>query len=174
VLPKSPSRSSDNIARTEMTSGHTARRLTDVSRAAELLALVHAAFGGLEIQPPSSVLKETAAGFAARLASETCFVIESDSRLIASVFCIRQGDALYIGRLAVAPEWRGKRLATALIEAAKEEARRIGAKHIILKVRVALASNVVLFRRHGFAIVAEETQAGYPAPTSYVMELRVG
>jgi ribosomal protein S18 acetylase RimI-like enzyme len=147
------------------------RRFTDAARAGELLALAHGAFGELAIDPPSSVLKETAADFAARLTSETCLVIENDGRIIASVFCIRQGDALYIGRLAVAPEWRRRGIASALVNAAQAEARRIDAKRMTLKTRIALASNVELFRRHGFVIVAEETHAGFPAPTSYAMEL---
>ena len=95
---------------------HSGRRFADASRAGELLALAHAAFGDLPIDPPSSVLKETAADFAARLTSETCFVVEHDGRLIASVFCVPQGDALYIGRLAVAPAWRRRGVASALIE----------------------------------------------------------
>ena len=89
------------------------------------------------------------------------------------MFCIRQDDALYIGRLAVAPGWRRRGVASALIEAAKAEARRIGAKRMTLKARISLASNIALFRRHGFAIVGEETHAGFSAPTSYAMEWRV-
>ncbi len=154
-----------------MPAGFRVRHLTDASRADELLALAHGAFGELPIDPPSSVLKETAADFAARLKSETCFAIEDNGRLIGSVFCIRQEDALYIGRLAVAPDCRRRGIATALIDAAKAEARRIGAKRMTLKARISLASNVELFRRHGFVIVAEETHAGFPAPTSYAMEL---
>jgi hypothetical protein len=34
-----------------------------------------------------------------------------------------------------------------------------------------LAGNVALFRRHGFAVRAAETHAGFSAPTSYAMEL---
>lgn len=147
------------------------QRLTDPARADELLALAHAAFGALDIDPPSSVLKETAADFARRLSAETCFAIEHEGRIIANVFCIRQGDALYIGRLAVAPAWRRKKLASLLIDSAKAEALRIGAERVTLKARITLASNVELFRRHGFAITAEETHTGYSAPTSYAMEL---
>jgi ribosomal protein S18 acetylase RimI-like enzyme len=154
-----------------MSAGFQVQRFTDASRLEELLALAHGAFGELAIDPPSSVLKETAADFAARLRSETCFVIERDGRLIGSVFCIPDGDALYIGRLAVAPDWRRRGIANALIAAAKAEARRIGAKRMTLKARIALASNVELFRRHGFVITAQETHAGFTAPTSYAMEL---
>jgi ribosomal protein S18 acetylase RimI-like enzyme len=157
-----------------MMGGFVVARFTDASRAGELLALAHLAFGDLPIDPPSSVLKETAADFADRLASDTCLAIEADGRIIASVFCVPQGDALYIGRLAVAPAWRRRGVASALIEAAKAEARRIGAKCITLKARISLDSNVALFRRHGFAVTAEETHAGYSAPTSYAMEWPVG
>jgi ribosomal protein S18 acetylase RimI-like enzyme len=149
---------------------YAARRFADASRAGELIALTHGAFRDLAIDPPSSVLKETAADFAARLKSETCLVIEAEGRLIGSVFCIPQDDALYIGRLAVAPGWRRRGVASALIEAAKDEARRIGAARITLKARISLASNVALFERHGFAIVGEETHAGFSAPTSCAME----
>jgi predicted N-acetyltransferase YhbS len=153
--------------------GYAVRRFTDPSRVEELLALVHGAFRDLAIDPPSSALKETAADFATRLKSENCFVIEADGALVGSVFCARQQDALYIGRLTVAPAFRRRGVASALIGAAKTEARRCGATRITLKARIALAGNVALFSRHGFVVVAEETHQGFAAPTSYAMEFRL-
>ena len=151
--------------------GFTVSRFTDASRAAELLALTHHAFRDLAIDPPSSVLKETPADFAARLQSDVCFVVERDGRLIASVFCSPDGDALYIGRLAVHPDFRRRGIANALVDAAKAEARRIGMMRLTLGCRIALPSNVALFRSHGFVVVRETCHAGFTTPTSYDMEL---
>ena len=149
------------------------RRCTDISRAREVHAFTQAIFGALDIDPPSGVLKETEADFAARLRDETCFIVEDDGRLVASVFCRHDGDALYVGRLAVHPDWRRRGIANAVMEAAKTEARRIGAKRVTLGCRIALTSNLALFRSHGFVVVGHETHAGFSAPTSYDMELRL-
>jgi ribosomal protein S18 acetylase RimI-like enzyme len=150
---------------------HEVVRLTDPTRIDELHALVHGVFGALAIDPPSSVLKESRDDFAARLTSETCFVIEAEGRLIAAVFCAVDGDALYIGRLAVSPDWRRRGLASLLVEATKDEARRRGLARITLGARIALPGNVGLFRRHGFVVVRATCHPGFTAPTSYDMEL---
>jgi len=150
--------------------GYHLYRLIDIARLPELYALVQAVFGALAIDPPSSVLTETLADFEKRLHAETAIVAEADHRLIGGVFCIPQGNALYIGRLTVAPDWRRRGVAGALIDAVKDEARRVGAKRITLRARIMLPGNIGLFRRHGFTVVAEETHAGFSAPTSYAME----
>ena len=153
-----------------MTAFHV-QRCSDVARAAELHAFTQGIFGALDINPPSSALKETAADFAARLRDETCFIVEADGKLIAAMFCAVNTDALYIGRLAVAQAYRRHGIANALMEAAKAEARRRGARRITLGARIALSGNVALFRRHGFVIVRETCHPGFTTPTSYDMEL---
>jgi ribosomal protein S18 acetylase RimI-like enzyme len=147
------------------------RRCTDVGRAAELHAFTQGIFGALDIDPPSSVLKEIEGDFAARLREETCLIVEADGKLIGSIFCAMGGDALYIGRLAVRPDWRRRGVANALIDAAKAEARQRGVKRITLGARITLPGNVALFRRHGFVIVRETCHPGFTTPTSYDMEL---
>jgi len=147
------------------------RRCSDVSRGDEIHAFTQAIFGALDIDPPSGVLKETEADFAARMRDETCFIVEAHGRLIASMFCRQDGDALYVGRLAVAPDWRRRGIANALIDAAKAQARQIGVQRLTLGCRIALASNVALFRGHGFVVVRETCHPGFTTPTSYDMEL---
>jgi predicted N-acetyltransferase YhbS len=150
------------------------RRCADEARAREIHAFTHAVFGALDIDPPSSVLRETETDFVARLAREACFIAEAEGRLIGSIFCAAKADSLYIGRLAVAPEWRRRGVAGALIEAARDEAKRRGFARMTLGARIALAGNVALFRRHGFVVVAETCHPGFTRPTSCDMELALG
>lgn len=154
------------------------RTLGDASRVAELHGLVQSAFVDLPIDPPSGVLKETLADFSERLRRETALVAEAleqpdEDAIVGSVFCIDQDSSLYVGRLAVRPDFRRRGVASALLDAAKAEAFRRGVRRVTLSTRIALADNVALFRRHGFQIVASTCHPGFSHPTSYDMELRL-
>ncbi len=154
-----------------MSASYSIGRFTDPSRLEELHLFVQDAFRDLPIDPPSSSLKETVEGFAARLSSDTIFIASAEGKMIGSIFCTPDNDALYVGRLAVRSDWRRRGVANALVDAAKAEAKRRGLMRMTLGARIALPGNIALFRRHGFAIVRETCHPGFTTPTSYDMEL---
>lgn len=154
----------------------TIARLTDPARAAELHALVTSAFGALAIDPPSGVLKESITDFHERLANEIALIAQTrdtEPELIGSVFCARQDDSLYIGRLAVRDDFRRLGVASALIDAAKMVGRELEIGRITLSARIALKSNVALFEKHGFVVTGATAHAGFSHPTSFDMELKL-
>jgi ribosomal protein S18 acetylase RimI-like enzyme len=153
-----------------MSAGYSIQRFSDASRLEELHWFVQDAFRDLPINPPSSALKETLADFAARLQTDTIFIASDAGALIGCIFCTPDADALHIGRLAVRSDWRRRGIASALVDAAKDEALQRGVKRITLGARIVLPANVALFRRHGFVIVRETCHPGFTTPTSYDME----
>jgi GNAT superfamily N-acetyltransferase len=146
------------------------------SDAAAAAALIRAAFAeqGKTTDPPSSALRETAEIVAEKLAAGGGAGIERESALIGVVLWTPQADALYFGRLAVAPAWRGRGLARLLIAAAEAEARRRGFSVLRLNARLELPANRRLFARRGFADAGMRAHPGYAAPTIMVMEKALG
>jgi ribosomal protein S18 acetylase RimI-like enzyme len=70
--------------------------------------------------------------------------------------------SLYISGIAVAPEWRGQRLGTRLLAAARERARRLGCGALSL---ICLAENKGarrLYERHGFIVVDRRAVVPHP------------
>jgi ribosomal protein S18 acetylase RimI-like enzyme len=157
-----------------MTPAFQIANFTDTTRIEELHNLVLAAFRDLSIDPPSSVLKESVSDFLTRLRTETAIVAQAEGALVGAVFCAAKDDSLYVGRLAVRDDFRRRGAASALLQAASAEARRRALPRLTLSTRIALASNVALFSKHGFVVVAEQSHPGFSYPTSYDMELRLG
>src|SRR6185312_7494592 len=133
-------------------------RWDKAERLDELLAVVHSAFR--EFEPPSGVLKEDLAHLTTRFANETFLVALVGGDIIGSVFCARKGDALYLTRMAVAPAWRKRGVGRALMRGAEEEARRVGANRLTLRVRKNLPGNRAYFARFGFAVTGEGQEEG--------------
>jgi ribosomal protein S18 acetylase RimI-like enzyme len=134
------------------------QRWTSSDRLDDIMAMIHGAFAGL--QPPSGVLKETVADLAARQRDGLVLVAQSGERFIGSVFCARKDDALYLTRLATAPDWRRRGIGRALMAAAESEARAGGARRLTLRVRVTLPDNLAYFRKLAFVVTGEGQEDG--------------
>jgi GNAT superfamily N-acetyltransferase len=143
-------------------------RWTAPDRLEDVLALVHSAFAGFE--PPSGVLNETVADVAARQRAGIVLVAQAGTDFVGSLFCQPKGDALYLTRMASAPARRKSGIGRALLEAAKEEARRLGLTRLTLRVRVTLPGNLAYFKRAGFVVTGEGQD---PGRTPYITMERV-
>jgi GNAT superfamily N-acetyltransferase len=142
---------------------------SDAAAAAEL---IRAAFADQDVitDPPSSALRETAAIVADKLANGGGVGGECEGALIGVVLWTPEDDALYLGRLAVAPAWRARGLAGRLIDAVEAEARRRGVGWLRVQARLELPRNRLLFARRGYVEVGVRAHPGYAEPTIAVME----
>lgn len=128
-----------------------------------VLHLIQTEFAYMEgrIDPPSSMHRLQAGDLAA---ADQVWVIGAP--VVACVVLTVKGDALYIGKLAVAAQARGKGHARALIDVAEGVARVRGLAVLELETRVELVENQAVFLAMGFQEVGRKAHAGFARPTS--------
>lgn len=139
---------------------------------AELLALLHAAFAGMEgrIDPPSSLHRLDETSLAAKAAEETLILAhDADGRLAGCVFLKPEATALYVGKLAVAPDAQGRGIGRSLMLAAEDAARAAGRRRLRLQTRVELTENHATFAAMGFVETARTSHPGFDRPTTVEM-----
>ena len=86
-----------------------------------------------------------------RLAAGAGFVAEARERMLGCVLTtFNVPGELYVGRLAVIPEWRRRGLGRRLMMQAEAFARERGCRAMALGVRIAFTENIALFERLGF------------------------
>jgi len=151
-------------------------RLAEAADAPALATLLHGAFAEQrgQIAPESAALSETSHSIAQRFADHTIAVAEQAGRLVGCVFYRPDGDELYLGRLATAPEYRGQGIAAGLVAHVEAHARARGAGAVTLGVRITLTRNRRFFEARGYRAVGIETHPGFAEPTSirYVKTIR--
>ncbi len=134
------------------------RRWTSPDRLDEIMAMVHAAFGGFT--PPSGVLQETAADLAQRQRDGFVLVAMDGDDFVGSVFCAEKDNSLYLTRMAARPDLQGRGIGRALLRAADAEARALGLPRLLLRVRKTLPGNRAYFGKFGFVVIGEGQEEG--------------
>jgi predicted N-acetyltransferase YhbS len=135
-------------------------------------ALIRQAFASITppLVPSPSASRETEASVADSIAKGGGAVAEVAGRIIGSALWDERDGGLYIGRVSVAPDFRRRGVARALVMAGEAEARRRGMPRVHLATRLALVSNRQLFASLGFRETALHAHDGYDHPTWVDME----
>jgi predicted N-acetyltransferase YhbS len=143
--------------------------------AAAIAALIRAAFSAQSVvtDPLPSALRTTDTDVTEHLRIGGGAVAEAADALAGSALWAEQGGGLYLARLAVAPAWRGRGIAKALVAAAEAAARAMGLPRMHLSTRLVLLDNRRLFAVCGFVETTREAHPGYAEPTFVNMEKRL-
>ena len=143
----------------------------DFTRWDELLALIQSAFAFMDgiIDPPSSALHLTAASLAEKARLDIGLIAIEGERLLGCVFLRPERDCLYLGKLAVSLDARGKGIGRRLVAAAEDIAASMGLAALRLGVRVELTGNHAFFSNCGFTRTAESAHPGYERITQIEM-----
>lgn len=133
---------------------------------ASLLRLIQGAFSYMDgvIDPPSSMHRLTEADIAAQAVVGEVWAIAAPP--VACMFLTVKGGWLYLGKLAVRSDHRGKGLARSLVDTAMERAKALGLQGVELQTRLELTANHATFRALGFAEVGRSAHPGYDRPTT--------
>lgn len=139
--------------------------IDDASWILELIQRVFIAHDG-RIDPPSSMHRMSVADVEAQIAEREVWVVGQE----ACLFLTPQVDALYLGKLAVTQDARGKGYARSLIDQATSRAQALGKPRLRLQTRVELTENHAIFRALGFEKTGTKSHPGFDRPTSVSFE----
>lgn len=150
----------------------TPRRLTGDEDMTTVLNLLHGAFAYMEgvIEPPSSLHRLTTEGIVRQAREGEVWVLDDIGRIVACLFMTPMPDHLYVGKLAVAEDFRGHGFARQLVEHAATRARARGLSRLVLQSRIELTGNHSAFQALGFLRTGETAHEGYERPTSFTFE----
>lgn len=131
-----------------------------------VLALIRAAFASMDgvIDPPSSMHRLTQTDIARQAKEGEVWVLGEPP--LACMFLTIKGDWLYLGKLAVAADQRGKGHARRLVKQAMRRAKALGLRGVELQTRIELTANHATFAALGFVETERTAHPGYDRPTT--------
>jgi ribosomal protein S18 acetylase RimI-like enzyme len=126
-----------------------------------------------KFDPPSGVFTETVATIRGKLEIGGGYIASINNEIAGCVLYEPQADHMYLGRLAVLPDYRGNGVARVLIEAVENRARELNLPAVQLGVRIALTGNQEMFTRLGYQVLYEGRHPGYDEITFVQMAKRL-
>jgi GNAT superfamily N-acetyltransferase len=132
--------------------------LADPEDAAVVRRIMQEAFAQYEdvLQPPSSSHRETVEEVEAAIKEGGAVLVWNGTEPVGSARYLREGDALYVGRVSVLPRYRRRGIATLIMVWMEQRALELGLSRVRVGVRMSLPSNVELYQRLGYRLVAVE------------------
>ena len=143
--------------------------------AALLVSILHAAFAEYRerLDPPSGVLSETVDTVRQKLETGHAVIAFLGAEAVGCVFYWLEDTQIYLGRLAVLPEFRKRGVSRALIGYIEQQARLRGIPKVQLGTRLVLTRLREYYARLGYYEVRFATHEGYTEPTYVMMEKEV-
>ena len=135
----------------------------------EILELIQTSFAYMDdrIDPPSSMHKLTMESISSHCRAGEVWSMGSPP--VACMFLKIKNNAMYLGKIAVSEKFRGKGLATHLVDIAEARARSLALPFLELETRIELTENRRTFEKLGFTKIREDAHAGFDRPTFIVM-----
>ncbi len=122
------------------------------------------------LDPPSGAHRETVENVRDKLAAGTSVLALLEGQAVGAVYYSAAPEYVYLGRLAVLPDYRGRGVGAALVAYVEQAARDLGRARVRLGVRVALPRLRARYQRLGYRVYEERYHEGYAAPTYLMME----
>jgi ribosomal protein S18 acetylase RimI-like enzyme len=123
-------------------------------RAAEVRELMLAAFREYDavLTVPSSAMWETVEDVAGHIALGGAVLAAVGGQSVGSGRFEMRDDHVYIGRLSVLPEFRGRGIGALMMTAMEQHAAAKSAPEARISVRTLLPKNIELYQRLGYAV----------------------
>ncbi|MDG1530898.1 MAG: GNAT family N-acetyltransferase [Paracoccaceae bacterium] len=136
-----------------------------------LLRLLQNSFAYMDgrIDPPTSLHEMDEVKLAEISKNSEIWVIHKGREPIATVNLVPKSGFLYLGKLAISPDYQGKGLARVLVNQACMRADLLGLSQVQLEVRIELTENHRVFAGLGFRKIAEGSHPGFEKITEITM-----
>jgi ribosomal protein S18 acetylase RimI-like enzyme len=149
--------------------------LADSSRADLVFRLAVAAFEEFRatLVPPPGILAETVEDVAAYIQRGGAVIAWDGDVAVGSARFHREPDHLYVGRVAVPPEFRRRGIASELMRFLETHARSLGLPETRVEVRMALPSNIALYESLGYLPISYQPHPRVPSAVTVKMANRL-